>query len=151
MEPAFGDDRLPPRFWAKVEVDERGCWLWTGCRNPVGGYARFNYPTRKDSAYGHRVAYETLVSPIPDGLHVDHLCRVRHCVNPAHMEPVTCRENLRRGVSPSALHAIKTHCPAGHPLSGENLYEWTNRKGVTMRQCLTCRRAHGRTTRRRAA
>lgn len=69
----------------------------------------------------HTVAYELLVGPIPKGLEPDHLCRVRACVRPSHIEPVTPRENVRRGTSPVAMNAAKTHCPKGHPYAGTNL------------------------------
>lgn len=70
----------------------------------------------------HRYAYELLVGPIPEGLHIDHLCRVRLCVNPAHLEAVTCHENNRRSTSPTAVNAKKTHCPRGHEYTEENTY-----------------------------
>lgn len=68
----------------------------------------------------HRMAYEELVGPIADGLQIDHLCRVRCCVNPAHLEPVTQAENIRRGVSPTAANRRKTHCKHGHEFTTEN-------------------------------
>lgn len=111
------DDPRPTtveRFWAKV--DRRGdneCWLWTATLNSRG-YSQFQYDHRV--GLGHRFAYELLVGPIPDGLQIDHLCRTPACVNPAHLEPVTNRENSRRG-----YRATKTHCPQGHPYSGDNL------------------------------
>ena len=80
-------------------------------------------------ALAHRVAYELQVGPIPVGLQLDHLCRVRSCVNPAHLEPVTSAENTRRG-----LRAMKTHCPQGHPYAGENLLI----RPTGQRRCRTC-------------
>jgi hypothetical protein len=76
-------------------VDASGCWLWQGNIHPDKGYGimRRGGLTRR----AHRFFYETLVGPVPDGLELDHLCRVRHCVNPDHLEPVTHAENLRRG------------------------------------------------------
>lgn len=85
------------RFWEKV--DRRGpadCWLWTATRTAKDGHGRF-YPITGKGVLAHRFAYELLVGPIPDGLVIDHLCRVRLCVNPAHLEPVTAEENTRRG------------------------------------------------------
>lgn len=69
------------------------CWLWTGYV-AAGGYGEFHLAGRTRKA--HRVAYELLVGPVPEGLDLDHLCRVRRCVNPEHLEPVTRQENLRR-------------------------------------------------------
>ena len=107
------------RFWAKVELTE-DCWVWTG-------HLRRGYGTLMQDGhdgYAHRFAYESFVGPIPEGLQIDHLCRNRACVNPAHMEPVTLRENILRGESSAAKNARKTHCKRGHPLSGENLYRF---------------------------
>lgn len=107
-----------PRFWSKVDLDgPGGCWLWTAGDNGEG-YGRFW--TGTGSMQAHRFAYELLVGPIPEGLQIDHLCRVRRCVNPAHLEPVTQRENILRGTSPQAKNATKTHCPKGHPYNEEN-------------------------------
>jgi hypothetical protein len=89
------------RFWARVDKAD-DCWLWTGYIKP-NGYATF-YPgggRHVEKPYVHRFAYELTRGPIPSGLEVDHLCSVRHCVNPAHLEVVTRRENLERR---DALH-----------------------------------------------
>lgn len=113
------------RFAANTAPGENGCIEWTGGLNGVG-YGQFYIGrTSRDQTgkgYAHRWAYEQFVGPIPEGLHLDHLCRNRKCVNHEHLEPVTPRQNLLRGISPSALHAKKTHCPAGHPYAGDNLY-----------------------------
>ena len=77
-------------FWLKVETLSTGCWEWTGHVNNAG-YGRVK------NDYAHRLAYEMFVGPIPDGADLDHLCRRRSCVNPAHLEPVTRSENVRRG------------------------------------------------------
>ena len=122
------------RFWPKVEITE-SCWLWTAGR-VWNGYGRFKVAGRH--VYAHRFAYELLDGPIPDGLQLDHLCRVRHCVNPAHLELVTNRENSLRGESFSAINAAKTHCPQGHPLTPENLVPSALRRGS--RACLICSR-----------
>ena len=97
------------RFWAKVDLsDPDGCWP-IGGRKDKDGYGRF-------SKYrAPRYVYEATVAPIPPGLQIDHLCRNRACVNPAHLEPVTPRENTLRGAGVTATLARKTHCPNGHP------------------------------------
>ena len=89
------------RFWGKVDLDgPDGCWLWTASTDK-DGYGQFGVGSQIDGtatmAKSHRWAHEHLVGPIPEGLQIDHLCRVRSCVNPGHLEPVTNRENLRRG------------------------------------------------------
>ena len=127
------------RFWQRVDKSGE-CWMWTGSRN-TKGYGRFDSDGRHLMA--HRVAYEMLVGPIPDGMQLDHLCRVPACVNPAHLEPVTSRENTMRGIGPSAQSAVKTHCSKGHPLSGDNLMERMGR-GRLFRDCRTCRIAENR-------
>jgi hypothetical protein len=124
------------RFTAKYEVDAGGCWLWTASRD-WGGYARLGVNGKASKA--HRWAYEHFVGPIPPGLELDHLCRVRHCVNPAHLEPVTRRENVRRGIGQlHKLNAVKTHCKHGHPFDEQNTITYTY-KGRTHRGCRTCR------------
>jgi len=111
-----------------------GCWLWMAAVDKKG-YAKVGY-NRPPRGYGmefaHRVLYEQIRGPIPEGLDIDHLCRVRCCVNPDHLEPVTNAENHRRGI---ARNAKKTHCPQGHP------YDFTYRNG-NHRICRTCQNAH---------
>jgi hypothetical protein len=126
------------RFMAKVaHPDSRGCVLWTGAKDGKG-YGQFCFGKKRFQA--HRVAYEKLVGPISEGLQIDHLCRRRACVNPAHLEPVTPRVNYMRGIGQSAINAMKTHCPRGHPLSDENLLASVFPKRV----CLTCTNARTR-------
>jgi hypothetical protein len=117
------------------------CWPYPGCINKHTGYGKTWDRRLWRSSDAHRVAYELLVGPVPDGLVLDHLCRNRACCNPAHLEPVTMRENLRRGVSPSAQQARQTHCFRGHPLSGDNLV-WVARG--RKRGCKECRRFNSR-------
>lgn len=124
----------PERFWLKVNRTG-GCWLWTAAVS-TGGYGRVHWDGKLRQA--HRVAYELEVGPIPEGLELDHLCRVRRCVRPDHLEPVSGKVNKLRGVSPSADHARKTHCDAGHPLEGPGADVYT-RNG--WRYCRPCRLA----------
>lgn len=109
------------------------CWLWQG-KVSAGGYgeagSKFN-----GTIMAHRIMYEWVVGPIPEGLVIDHLCRVRLCVNPAHLEAVTEKENILRGTGPTAIRARKTHCKYGHPLAGANVYRYKN---SPYRQCGIC-------------
>lgn len=109
---------LLTRLYGSLILDSSGCVLWTGVKEH-GGYGMVwaNGKTR----LVHRVLYELLAGPIPDGLTLDHLCRVRHCANVAHLEAVSMAVNVLRGQSPSAANARKTHCRRGHALTGLNL------------------------------
>ncbi|MEU2992920.1 HNH endonuclease signature motif containing protein [Streptomyces griseoincarnatus] len=111
--------------------------IFTGHVNP-GGYGVIKSQGAMHNA--HRVAYEVLVGPIPEGMHIDHLCRVRRCVNPHHLEPVTQRENTLRGDGPTAIHALKTHCPQGHPYDEVNTYVCS----AGRRHCRKCKRERER-------
>ncbi|GGP35296.1 HNH endonuclease signature motif containing protein [Streptomyces melanogenes] len=122
------------RFLARVTDTPAGCWQWTGYLMP-NGYARFTIDGERQ--YAHRASYEALVAPIPAGLVIDHLCRNRGCVNPAHLEPVTQRVNVLRGESHVAARARQTECIHGHPFDEANTY----RAGNGTRKCRTCRTA----------
>lgn len=132
---------LSQRFHAKFTVNpSSGCWEWTASRTLKGyGMIGAGSPQRGLLA-AHRVAFEIYVGPIPAGLQLDHLCRVRHCVNPDHLEPVSARENVRRGFGLAAINAAKTHCPQKHEYTADNTYynPSTNR-----RMCRVCIRNHG--------
>ena len=120
------------RFWAKVQPEPNtGCWLWVGATVP-DGYGQMYLDGKPSPA--HRIAYELHKEPIPDGLQLDHLCRVRSCVNPDHLEPVTNRENIKRG-NAGKREKDRTHCPQGHPYSGRNLVVMKGK-----RYCRECRR-----------
>lgn len=124
---------MSPRLWGKVELSADGCWRWTGSRS-TNGYAQIKNDGRLVTV--HRLIYELLVGPIPAGLELDHLCRVRHCVNPAHLEPVNHRVNTLRGETITAAHAKQTHCIRGHDLIRGDVYI-TKQGG---RDCRACRR-----------
>lgn len=130
------------RFFAKVETDENGCWVWTGAATK--GYGQFKLGGRQYAA--HRLSYEAHVGPIPEGLVIDHLCRNTLCVNHEHMEPVTNAENIRRGLVGENQRS-KTHCPQGHPYDEENTY-----RVAGGRKCRICKReTHRRWWARRSA
>ena len=119
-----------------------GCWLWEGSAISTG----YGNLTWQQSVFlAHRVAFEAFRAPVPAGLDLDHLCRVRRCCNPDHLEPVTRRVNLARGVGAEvtrARHATRTHCKAGHEFTPTNT---RLRRG--RRECRTCiREQKARTT-----
>ena len=125
------------RLISRVEFTD-SCWLFTGPidRNRYGRIREGGSQGRQ--LFAHRVAYELLIGPIPKGLQLDHLCRIRHCVNPSHLEPVSCRLNLLRGDTFNARNAKKTHCPKGHPYDLFNT--WLYRGS---RHCRACMKARG--------
>ena len=114
-----------------------GCWHWTGSKSH-NGYGKFTF--KKKTITPHRAMYEMMVGSIPDGLQLDHLCRVRDCARPSHLEPVTNRENSLRGVAGlvnGAREASKTHCPSGHAYDAGNT--WLDKERGA-RHCRTCNR-----------
>jgi hypothetical protein len=125
-EPVVLDDR----FWSKVNKTDT-CWLWTASVNH-DGYGKFSY--KKRTFWVHRLSYLAIIGEIPEGMPLDHLCRVRNCVNPDHLEPVTNKENILRGEGPSAQNAKKTHCPQGHKYNKENtyIYKFTQKRACRM-------------------
>lgn len=125
-------------LFLKKVIKTPACWIWTGhiLGGPCGGYGHVTIGNRQKRA--HIVSYEQLKGKIPSGLVLDHLCRNRSCVNPDHLEPVTIQENIRRGISPSALHALQTHCKNGHEFTQENTYFYPRKRGAIWRTCKKC-------------
>lgn len=131
-----------------VRPDDDGCWIWTGALNWGGyGHMQMSDGTGASKARGaHRISYELHVGPIPDGLHLDHLCRVRACVNPDHLEPVTPKENVWRSpIAPAFLNGIKTHCRRGHEYTDANTYRPPS--APNQRHCRICKDDQTRRTR----
>ncbi len=125
---------LSERMESKIEkITESGCFIWLASTTRCGyGQIRVN----KKNLSAHRVAYEIARGPIPQGLDLDHLCRVRCCVNPDHLEPVTRFENSIRGE-----RATRTHCPRGHEYTDSNTY-YHRRGHQSHRICRVCNRLH---------
>lgn len=120
------------RFHERYQVDRNtGCWNWTAGLNGKGYAYIF---ARRYSRQAYKWYYEIVYGKVPDGMELDHLCRNKKCVNPEHLEVVTKSENNRRGNSPSAKNARKTHCPRGHELADGNLF--IHKSG--RRSCLIC-------------
>lgn len=120
------------RFWLRVEKTD-SCWLWRDPSSPAL-YGRFKVADHSVGA--HRFAYELLVGPIPEGMEIDHLCGIRNCVNPKHLEPVSGRVNKLRGKTVNALNAGKTHCVNGHLFDAAN----TLVRASGGRSCRACHR-----------
>jgi hypothetical protein len=130
-------------------VTESTCWIYMGTTTH-NGYGQVWVGTIRKNRPAHRVVWEAKHGPVPPGMVLDHLCRVRCCVNPAHLEPVSPLENLRRGESFAAREHRQTHCVRGHEFAGDNvrIYERRDRR---QRVCVTCMRTRRRRERDEAA
>lgn len=145
-------DKLPNNYQTRIlempwehSIVGGPCWHWMGYIEQ-DGYGRVAIPAGPKRKYrkrqAHRVIYEILVGPVPPGLQLDHLCRNRCCCNPAHLEPVTAKENIQRSdLSKRGQHwRDKTHCPQGHEYTPENTY--LDKKGG--RFCRACHKVKTR-------
>jgi hypothetical protein len=142
-------DRLPVSMQTKIALEpcpvpglDGPCWIWQNCLGSRG-YGCVGIDGKVQLT--HRVAYQRLVGPIPDGLQIDHLCFKKRCCNPAHLEPVTGKVNCER-----AWPAMKTLCVNGHHLAGDNLIIKKRRNGLTIRNCRECQIASQRRSYRKA-
>jgi hypothetical protein len=126
------------RFNEKIEIDQNtGCWVWIAGKDG-GGYGAFKMGHKMEIA--HRVAYELYIGSIPEGKNIDHLCRNRSCVNPDHLEPVSQKENVRRG----NLGWNSTTCKRGHKISSNTYYIYDKQRNRWRRECLSCIRERER-------
>lgn len=134
---------LIERLLEKIEIDPiTGCWLFIG-RRTRWGYGSIWVDGTRRMVQAHIVSYELFVGPVPEGMVLDHVvergCRHRHCANPAHLEPVTNAENVRRGDA-GVNNAIKTACPRGHDYDAAN----TRVTAAGRRVCRECEKARDR-------
>jgi hypothetical protein len=124
LEPCPAPAESPPRIREKIAfAPATGCWLWIGAKSPDGYGKISRYSYKQDRP--HRLAYSLLVAPIPPGLEIHHLCQVKACCNPWHMQLLPHREHM----------LLKQNCPKGHSLNGANLYLDPREN----RQCRACR------------
>lgn len=124
------------RFWDKVSKQANVCWIWNGAVDAHGYGSILEKGKIKKS---HRVSYIMFHGEIPKDVVIDHICKIKRCVNPLHLQVVTLGENTLLGDGPTAQNKRKTHCIRGHKLSGDNIYLY-ERAGHTNRQCRICRK-----------
>lgn len=129
---------LQERITSRISIEDRGyatpCWVSDRASSSTG-YTKLGVNGKTWNT--HRLAYIVFVADIPDGLVIDHLCRVRACCNPEHLEPVSHRTNLLRGDTATAREVATTHCPRGHAYDEANTYRRPD--GQNKRDCRTCR------------
>lgn len=127
----FKDYSIDEWILQNIHIDKNECWIWLGATSSAGYPRLIRNNSRIDI---HRWFYEKYIGSIPHKFHVDHLCRTPSCVNPSHLEAVTSKENILRGVGPAAINNKKTHCIHGHEFTVINTYIRKNGS----RQCKTC-------------
>ena len=118
------------KMFLKKIIRKGNCWIWTGNKNDKG-YGRFSLNGKPDRA--HRIAWRHYHGAIPKKMVIDHICRVRSCVFPGHMEVVSLKENILRGAGITAVYVKRIYCKRGHKLGGENIVT-----GSLNRQCYKC-------------
>lgn len=126
---------IHPRVAHLIRVDEDGHWIWTANKHKKHGYGQV---TDRGTKPAHRFVWELHRGPIPEGLVIDHLCRVRECVNPDHLEPVPPRENAHRGMAPNIITWRTGICQRGHEMNGRNLITIVRKDGRVQHQCREC-------------
>jgi hypothetical protein len=131
---ADGKGHRIARLFEDRVIRTDGCWLWDGSHN-THGYGQWWNPTTKSLQFAHVEAWERENGPVGNAT-LDHVCRNHGCVRPSHLEPVTFRENVLRGVGPTAQNARKTHCAHGHEFTPENTVVVSKKAGG--RKCRTC-------------
>lgn len=144
---------LERKFWKFVDKDGPipdyaphlgKCWLWLGSKTKKGGYGIVEVKSNQigqSTIPAHRLGWLVIRGELPE-LVLDHLCRVRHCVNPDHLEPVSIVENILRGYGIAAINKRKTHCKRGHEFTKSNIYWSKGTGGSKKRGCKTCYKAH---------
>ena len=144
------------RFYRYVMPEPMtGCWLWIGAGNE-NGYGLFGIPSDTRNASrrfwklikAHRYSYQLHKGEIPEGMDLDHLCRLRCCVNPNHLEAVTRKENLNRGMGVLRYGKI-THCPKGHEYTEDNTRIEVSKEGWRQRRCRQCHRIRNQARKKR--
>lgn len=133
---------ISQRLESRIErIPDAGCWIWTGAIDN-SGYARISVDYKNRQA--HRVSFELAKGKIPDGLQIDHLCKVKACVNPNHLEAVTQQENLSRcdNHAKGKFNRLKTHCKNGHEYTDDNIYVHKYFRYGRMQQGRFCKTCH---------
>lgn len=131
---------LQDRITNNVKIDDNGCWLWQR-RITDKGYGQMWLTTaykKGVTTAAHRVSYMAFKGSIPENLQIDHLCKVRNCVNPEHLEAVTAAENVYRSNALYKQQMARTHCPQGHEYTDDNIYRYKTQAGGVCRNCKIC-------------